>query len=157
VSSLEEEEDQMKALEEMGKPMGVITTFNYKEIVEAFIPFFAQFHSAASSTSATINLICFINYFIVKHVHTSEEVKKTLFETKEVLLKFHRLFKQKYSSDTRSQLSIQGRSAVGKYIDTETYERLLHFAKEKAGELERQVYLYLYIHTYIHIYITCPF
>jgi hypothetical protein len=139
ISSLEDEADQMTALERLGEPFGLINCFTEIDVASLYITFFSQFHVAATAVSNTMNLICFMKFFIEDYIHTTAELKLNLFEVKQVLDKHHKATKKRARADTKANLTLHARTQIGKYIDTPTYERALHHAKQKADQYESQV------------------
>jgi hypothetical protein len=150
---LDDEVEQMKTLEEMGKPLGVVNTFTQMDVISLFCSFFGQFHLATSTTNMVMNLICFITYFLNKHVHTPIDLKKLLCETKENLEKLHKKIKSTASSERKKSLSVSARIEVGKYIDSSTFEKAVAYAKDKAADLETQVnIIFSFIYSFVKLY-----
>jgi hypothetical protein len=139
VSSLEGEETQIKAVEEMEKPYGVVNCFRQKETAEAYLPFFSQFHMGVTANSHFFHLISFLNFFIQKYAFTPEDVKKELFEVKKIILKDATSAKERGDVEMRKSKDMEAKRSVGKYIDKETFKNAENFAKKKADELKLQV------------------
>jgi hypothetical protein len=142
----------MEGLAEMGKQFGVISTFTNKDLVALFIAFFSQFHVAASAVSCTINMICFLNFFINSYVHTSDDLKVKLHEVKQLVDRHHKNLKRRANAEVKKNLSLEARTKIGKYIDSTTYKKALDFAKEKAGSLEHQVRYYFFLSLIYYIF-----